>query len=227
MLADPRRLTLPPEEAAIVELATLVNETPWRVSASDFDRARGARLSDDAIVHVVVQTAFFNHLNRVADGVGIDFDYVSALPSMARENHEPIPRPERADWPTIDSDTPSFSLARRPATNEAFERWRAHNLERHAPLSSRDRQVIVLAVANALCDAATASEVVDAIPHDRREARLADYATALTLAPWRLADATLDPLRQEGLDDAGLLDVIAVGAFQNTASRLRLAFAAS
>ena len=226
MIADPAQLELPAAERAIVGLTSLVNEVPWTLEPADFDRARAAGLSDDVVLHVVLQTAFFNHLNRVADGVGIEFDYETSLPPMARLEREPLPRPERSAWPRPRA-RPSLSLDRRPASAETFARWSEHNVDREAPLSRRDRSVIRGAVASALCDETTVAEVDGAIPRDEREQRLADYATLLTLAPWRVGAASLAPLRGLGLDDAALLDVIALGGFQNTASRIRLALAAS
>ncbi|HEY5242076.1 MAG TPA: hypothetical protein VIJ22_11445 [Polyangiaceae bacterium] len=48
------------------------------------------------------------------------------------------------------------------------------------------------------------------------------YAERLTTTPWRLTEDDLHALRALGLDDRGLLDVISVASFQNTASRLSL-----
>ena len=47
----------------------------------------------------------------------------------------------------------------------------------------------------------------------------------LTATPWRLSEDQLHGLRGLGLEDRGLLDVISVASFQNTASRLRLILA--
>jgi alkylhydroperoxidase family enzyme len=95
-------------------------------------------------------------------------------------------------------------------------------LGRDAPLSRRDRAVLVRAVATSLCDATTVEEHEEALPRSGREEVLAAYAAQLTATPWRVDEEALDALRALALDDRGLLDLISVASFQNTASRLRL-----
>jgi hypothetical protein len=43
------------------------------------------------------------------------------------------------------------------------------------------------------------------------------------MTPWRVSAGDLVPLRREGLDGRGLLDVIGLVGFQNMESRVRLA----
>lgn len=176
---------------------------------------------------MVVQTAFFNHLNRVADGVGIELDYPTGLPAMARVDRAPLPRPERAAWPRPSSVPTRLSLEQRAATGEAFARWSDHVLERDAPLSRRDRAVVRRAVAGALCHEGLFALLEFATPAGGREEALSTYADTLTRSPWRVDSSSLAPLRAAGLDDEALLDVIALTSFQNAASRIELALAAS
>jgi alkylhydroperoxidase family enzyme len=222
MVDRPDQARLAAADAAILALATAVTEHPWALGPADHERARAAGLGDDAILQAVILSAYFNYLNRVADAVDIDFDYESRLPRPDRDPlHEPAPRPAPESWPT----TPAFALrlADRPGTAEAYARWRAYVLEREAPLSRRDRAVLARAVASSLCDRRTVHELPDAAPRSAHEERLAAYAEVLTATPWRLTEDLLHGLRGLGLDDRGLLDVISVASFQNTASRLRLA----
>ncbi len=177
------------------------------MTAADVDDLRAAGLSDAAIVHVVVQSAFFNYLNRVADGVGIDFDYESPLPRMEKDaTLEPV----RATS-TFGNPVTALRLADRPGTAEAFARWRAYLLD-----GRRERQVIAAAVAAELGDASVAA----ADPASPLEHALAAYAITLTSAPWQLSASSLAPLRGFGLDDRAILDVIAVASCQNTVSRI-------
>jgi hypothetical protein len=189
--------------------------------ADDFARARAAGLSHDTLVHAVVLSAFFNYLNRVADATGLEYDreVVIATPATDAER-EPIPRLERASWPR--AARPSVLAARRPATAEALAAWQAHVLDRSAPLEPSERRQLAWAAAESLCDAATAEELGDAVPAAPRAVLLDAYARKLTETPWRVDRTDLDALRRVGLDDAGLLDVVAVVAFQNAASRIRL-----
>jgi alkylhydroperoxidase family enzyme len=205
-------------------LATSVTQHPWAVEQADYDRARAAGLGDESILQAVVLSAYFNYLNRVADAVDIELDYESALPRPDRDaRREPVSRRAREMWPTA-APFP-LRLADRPVTAEAFDRWRAYVLERESPLSRRDRSVLARAVAWSLCDGWTVDALGDAAPGSAREEVLAGYAEVLTATPWRLNEGQLHGLRGLGLEDRGLLDVISVASFQNTASRLRLILA--
>jgi alkylhydroperoxidase family enzyme len=224
MVNRPEEARLAAPEAALFALARRVTETPWALGPDDHESARAAGLGDGAILHAVVLSAFFNYLNRVADAIDLEYDYESALPRPDKDAaREPIPRPPRHLWPK----GPAFALrlADRPVTSGAFASWQAYVLERDTPLSRRDRAVIARAVAGSLCDARTTDALADATPRSQREETLASYAELLTATPWRLDEAGLHALRELGLDDRGLLDVISVASFQNTASRLRLVLA--
>jgi alkylhydroperoxidase family enzyme len=224
MVQSPEQALLAPADAAILGLATAVTQHPWAVERADYDRARGAGLGDGTILQAVVLSAYFNYLNRVADAVDIELDYASALPRPDRDPlREPVPRPSREAWPTAAAFP--LRLADRPVTAEAFDRWRAYVAERESPLSRRDRSVLARAVAWSLCDGWTVDALGDAAPRSAREEVLAGYAEVLTATPWRLSEDQLHGLRGLGLEDRGLLDVISVASFQNTASRLRLILA--
>jgi alkylhydroperoxidase family enzyme len=221
MVDRPDKARLEAPESAIRALATAVTQEPWALERADYDRARAAGLGDDSILQAVILSAYFNYLNRVADAVDIEFDYESALPRPDRDPlREPIPRASPQHWPT--APALGLRLSQRPLTAQAFDRWQTYVLERDEPLSRRDRAVLVRAVASSLCDARTLDALGDAVPRSPREELLAAYAEVLTATPWRLTEAHLHGLRALGLDDRGLLDVISVASFQNTASRLRL-----
>ena len=84
----------------------------------------------------------------------------------------------------------------------------------------------MLASAAALCDAGASARFGDAAPTTARERALTAYGSRLTLAPWSVGAADLEPLRAEGLDDLALLLVITVIAQQNAISRFHHALAA-
>lgn len=215
-----------PRERALAGMAALMTEAPWTFSRDDVDRLRAVGLSDEGIVQAVTIGGIFNYVTRVADGIGLEFDYESALPRLQVDpSVEPLPRPDPAEWPALDP-SPALTLRERPASEAAFARWRDYAFDRDAPLSRRDRAVLGRAAAIGVCDGDGARSFVDAAPASPREATLAAYATKLTLAPWQMTEADLGPLRREGLDDAAVLDVISVVALQNTLSRIRLALGA-
>jgi alkylhydroperoxidase family enzyme len=215
-------------DRVLVGLARLVTDAPWTLGQGDRARAHDAGLDDDAILHVVVLSAFFGYLNRIADAVGIELDYdVAHRPPAAVPETPPLARPELSAWP--DPDAPRLiDLARRPLTADAFADCRAYVHERDRPLAVRQRQLIARAVAGRLGDAATVRALahVEAAQSELDRA-LEAFADVMTLAPWRLGASTLDALRAASLtDDAAIFDAISVAAFSTTTSRVAVALAA-
>lgn len=220
ILETPGDVALDPAGEALARLSRVLSDEPWRFGAAELDACRAAGMPEPAILHAIVQSAFFNYLNRVADATGIVFDYATPLPPMPVERkREPYARPPRAAWP---HPTSVFALADRPVTAQRFAAWRRYLLEREQPLSRRERRLVAGVAALATCDEAGAAALA-VEPSSAREIALAAYADRLSRAPWQLGEADLAPLRAHGLDDRALLDVISVASSQNTASRLTLA----
>ena len=53
----------------------MVTEEPRTLSRAHHDRAIDAGLSDDDILHAILLSAYFGHLNRIADAVAVPLDY--------------------------------------------------------------------------------------------------------------------------------------------------------
>ena len=51
-----------------------LTRTPWAVTQADIDRLRGVGLSDRAITDATQVISFFNYINRVGDGLGVDLE---------------------------------------------------------------------------------------------------------------------------------------------------------
>jgi alkylhydroperoxidase family enzyme len=219
---DPSVLEWPAREGSLVALATRMTEAPWAVDDGDLARLRQAGIGEEGVVQAVTIAAVFNHLTRVADATGVAPDYVSVLPRIQVDvGRDAVARPARRDWPAP-SSTPRLSLSLRPKTLEALLAWRTYARAPSAALSAFDRAVLGTVTSHELCDGAGVSSWGDAHPTSPREQTLATYATKLTTLPWRVGAADLEPLRREGLDDRGLLDVMGVVGFQNMDSRVRL-----
>jgi alkylhydroperoxidase family enzyme len=228
VIADPRTVGTSATDRVLVGLARLVTEAPWTLGQGDLARAHDAGLDDDAILHVIVLSAFFGYLNRIADAVGIELDYdVAHRPPAAVADTPPLGRPERSAWPDPDAPRP-LELARRPLTAEAVADCHGYLHERARPLAVRQRQLIARAVAERLGDAATVRALahVEAAQSELDRA-LEAFADVMTLAPWRLGASSLDALRAASLtDDAAIFDAVSVAAFSTTASRVTVALAA-
>lgn len=227
MVAGKGELRASPRERALAGFAGLLTEAPWTVEAAELSRLRAAGLSEDGIEQAISIAAFFSYFTRVADGTGIAFDYESPLPRITVDPmRAALPRPAPDTWnPTVDgSAIPVFP--RRAHAQPALERWRAYLIERDAPLSRRERGVLVRAAAAQLCDAGALTRYHDALPEDARQHALAAYATKLTLTPWAVGAADLATLREQGLDDRAILDAITIVAHQNTISRMHHGLAA-
>ena len=48
---------------------------PWLLVETDIKRLREVGFSDAEILHIIMGSAHFNYLNRMADGIGIQFEY--------------------------------------------------------------------------------------------------------------------------------------------------------
>jgi alkylhydroperoxidase family enzyme len=220
ILETPGEVELDAAGEALSRLSRVLSDEPWRFGAAELAACRAAGMPEQSILHAIMQSAFFNYLNRVADATGIAFDYATPLPAMPVERERPpFARPPRAEWPR---PAAVFALADRPVTAERFAAWRRYLLERDQPLSRRERRIVAGTAALATCDEVGAAELAIE-PSNPREVALAAYADRLSRAPWQLGERELVPLRAHGLDDRALLDVISVASSQNTASRLTLA----
>jgi len=59
---------------AILAYAERLTLEPASVEASDIERMRKAGLSDEAILHTCEVTAYFNYVNRMADGLSVQLE---------------------------------------------------------------------------------------------------------------------------------------------------------
>ncbi|MBS2028510.1 MAG: hypothetical protein JST54_11440 [Deltaproteobacteria bacterium] len=230
VIADPRALAdraADPVHRAIVRLVARVTEMPWALSRRDHTLANEAGLDDASILHVVLLSAYFGHLNRVADAVGIELDYnVAIAPVHAEPATPPYLAPQPGLWP--DPNAPrTIDLVLRPGASQALAAWRAHALEREAPLSIHQRAVIARAVAERLGDAAGVKRFEAATPNGPLEQALVILANEVTLAPWALGSTTIANLRRVGLvDDRAIFDAISVATSSTTFSRIEVALSA-
>ncbi len=68
-------------DRALCDYAIRLTRTPDQVGKADVDALRGLGLSDRAINDAVQVIAFFNYINRIADGLGVDLEPEMPLPT--------------------------------------------------------------------------------------------------------------------------------------------------
>lgn len=74
ILQDPRHSALPPRWRALADLAIRLTEHPSAVQEADLQRLRDAGLTDAGVHDAVAITAYFNFVNRLADGLNIPLE---------------------------------------------------------------------------------------------------------------------------------------------------------
>lgn len=220
MIADPRAVAArwpEPRLRALAELALLVTEAPWTLSRAHADRARRAGLSDDDLLHAIALSAFFGHLNRIADAVDVPLDYkIRRLPPRAEPSVPPLlPAPA----PVIGE--PALDLARREATAAALAAWMEHVSRPSEALDLPARGLIAARVGRLVGDGADTPE-----PRGDLDRALISLADRITLAPWAIDADTYAPLRAAGLDDRAIFDACSVATAAGVFSRIEVALIA-
>jgi uncharacterized peroxidase-related enzyme len=71
---DYTRATLKAVDRAILDYAVKLTRTPAQVTPADVEALREAGLRDRAILDVAQVTAYFNYVNRLADGLGVKLE---------------------------------------------------------------------------------------------------------------------------------------------------------
>lgn len=80
---DYREAPLDARQRALCEFAEKLTRHPSRMTAEDCHRLRSEGLSDRDILDAVEVISYFNYINRVADGLGVDLE-----PEMKRRENE-------------------------------------------------------------------------------------------------------------------------------------------
>ncbi len=72
---DFRKADLRERDFRMLEFVEKLTLFPWLLVETDIKRLREVGFSDAEILHIVMGSAHFNYLNRMADGIGIQFEY--------------------------------------------------------------------------------------------------------------------------------------------------------
>ncbi len=79
---DFRKAKLAERDFRMLEFVEKLTLFPWLLVESDVKLLRQAGLNDVEILHIVLGSAHFNYLNRMADGIGIKFEYETNIPEF-------------------------------------------------------------------------------------------------------------------------------------------------
>jgi len=87
---DYREAPLDARQRALCEFAEKLTRQPSRMTPENCQRLRSEGLSDRDILDAVEVISYFNYINRVADGLGVDLE-----PEMKRRDTERQRPPSR------------------------------------------------------------------------------------------------------------------------------------
>jgi uncharacterized peroxidase-related enzyme len=71
---DPDGVALPEPDRGILDYALKLTRTPAAIGQEDVQRLRDVGLDDRAIHDVCQVTAYYNFVNRMADGLGVELE---------------------------------------------------------------------------------------------------------------------------------------------------------
>jgi uncharacterized peroxidase-related enzyme len=71
---DYRRADLSAQDRAMLDYAVKLTSTPWEMSREDIERLREAGFTDAAILDINQVAGYFNLVNRLIDGLGVELE---------------------------------------------------------------------------------------------------------------------------------------------------------
>jgi uncharacterized peroxidase-related enzyme len=71
---DPRTAGVDSADRAMLDYASKLTKTPALVSAADVDALRQNGFADAAILDICQVVAYYNYVNRLADGLGVELE---------------------------------------------------------------------------------------------------------------------------------------------------------
>ena len=99
---DYRTADLAPDDRAMLEYAVKLTRTPADITAEDVAALGAAGFGDAAVLDICQVTSYYNYVNRLADGLGVELEphwethelTITPEEFQARSGHPPTgPRP--------------------------------------------------------------------------------------------------------------------------------------
>ncbi len=93
MVRDPLTADLDQRQQALARYALKLTLKPHAMTQNDVEKLRKAGLDNRAIHDAAQVIAYFNYVNRIADGLGVDLEQEAPIYRRALEGLEPGPPP--------------------------------------------------------------------------------------------------------------------------------------
>ena len=74
VISEYPRAAVNPAERVLLDYAVKLTREPWSVTPEDIMKLRGAGWSDAAILDLNLVVSYYNFVNRVADGLGVELE---------------------------------------------------------------------------------------------------------------------------------------------------------
>ncbi len=74
LVMDYTRADVSPRDRAMLDYAIKLTRTPWAIAEADIRQLRLAGFSNAAILDICQITGYFNFVNRLADGLGVQLE---------------------------------------------------------------------------------------------------------------------------------------------------------
>lgn len=74
LAASPESIEVSPRERALLDYAIALTRSPASIGSADVDRLREVGLTDEGIHSAAAVTAYFNFVNRIALGLGVELE---------------------------------------------------------------------------------------------------------------------------------------------------------
>lgn len=71
---DYRQAPISKKDMQMLDYAVKLTRTPWEMENEDVENLRHAGFSDSAILDINQITSYFNFVNRLADGLGVELE---------------------------------------------------------------------------------------------------------------------------------------------------------
>jgi uncharacterized peroxidase-related enzyme len=104
---DYRTAHLSEQDRRMLEFVEKLTLCPWLLMRADVTGLRNAGFRDVTILHIVLGSAHFNYLNRMADGIGIRFEYQTEIPEVGHGSSNRGALAVAAPNPTLPDSVPT------------------------------------------------------------------------------------------------------------------------